>query len=257
MPEWLFYTMGYVMVFLFGIVIGSFLNVCIFREPKQENLLANSHCMHCGYQLCWYDLVPLFSFMILRGRCRKCNTRLSLQYPLVEGLNGALYVIVFLANGWNLTSIVYCLLTSALIVLSVIDWRTKRIPDKLNGAILVLGILATLLDLANWKDHLIGMVCVSTVLWLIYFISVGRAMGGGDAKLMTGAGLVLGAFPIILALIIGCIVGSVIHTTLVIAFHADRKLAFGPYLAFGIWFSMLFGEPVIQWYLAICGLTMP
>lgn len=254
MPEGFFDALGYVAVFLFGIVIGSFLNVWIFREPKKETLLANSHCMHCGYELRWYDLIPLFSYMMLRGRCRKCNTRLSLQYPLVEGLNGALYVIVFLANGWNLTSIVYCLLTSALIVVSVIDWRTKRIPNQLNYFILVLGIFATLLDLSHWKDHLIGMVCVSVVLWLIFLLSVGRAMGGGDAKLMTGAGLVLGAMPIALALIIGCIAGSVIHTIRVVAFHADRKLAFGPYLAFGIWFSMLFGDPVISWYLGLLGI---
>lgn len=257
MPEWLFETMGYVILFLFGIVIGSFLNVCILREPKKETLLANSHCMHCGYELRWYDLIPLFSYMMLKGRCRKCNTRLSLQYPLVEGLNGALYVIVFLANGWNLTSIVYCLLTSALIVVSVIDWRTKRIPNKVNYVILVLGIFATLLDLSNLWDHLIGMVCVSAVLWLIFLLSVGRAMGGGDAKLMTGAGLVIGTLPIILAFIVGCIVGSVIHTIRVAAFHADKKLAFGPYLAIGIWFSMLFGEPVIRWYFTLCGLPLP
>lgn len=257
MPEWLFTTIGYVTLFLFGLVIGSFLNVWIFREPKQETLLANSHCMHCGYELRWYDLVPLFSFMILKGRCRKCNTRLSLQYPLVEGLNGALYVIVFLANGWNLTSVVYCLLTSALIVVSVIDWRTKRIPNKVNYLILVLGIFVTLLDLSNWQDHLIGMVCVSAVLWMIFLLSVGRAMGGGDAKLMTGAGLALGTLPIILAFIVGCVAGSIIHSVRVFAFHADRKLAFGPYLAFGIWFSMLFGKPVIQWYLELCGLAVP
>lgn len=254
MPEWFFSTLGYVTVFFFGIVIGSFLNVWIFREPKKETLLANSHCMHCGYELRWYDLIPLFSYILLRGRCRKCNTRLSLQYPLVEGLNGALYVIVFLANGWNLTSIVYCLLTSALIVVSVIDWRTKRIPNQLNYFILVLGIFATLLDLPHLRDHLIGMLCVSVILWLIYLVSVGRAMGGGDAKLMTGAGLVLGAMPIILAFIIGCIAGSVIHSIRVAAFHADKKLAFGPYLAFGIWFSMLFGNPVIQWYLGLLGI---
>ncbi|MDO4167139.1 MAG: prepilin peptidase [Eubacteriales bacterium] len=254
MPEWFYMLLGYIVVFLFGIIIGSFLNVCIFREPKQESLLANSHCMHCGYELRWYDLVPLFSYLILRGRCRKCHTKISLQYPLVEGLNGALYVIVFLANGWNLTSIVYCLLTSALIVLSVIDWRTTRIPDKVNVVILLLGIFATLLDLSNWRDHLIGMVCVSAVLWIIFLVSVGRAMGGGDAKLMTGAGLALGALPILFAFIIGCVVGSVIHVGRMLISHADKKLAFGPYLAFGIWFSMLFGAPIIEWYLRMCGL---
>ena len=159
----------YIFVFLFGIVIGSFLNVCIYRIPLKESIVfPHSHCMTCGYRLRWYDLVPLFSFLFLRGRCRKCHTKLSLQYPLVEGMNGALYVIVFLANGWNYMSVVYCLLTSALIVLSVLDFRTMEIADGINLFILLLGIAATLLDLHVWKDHVIGMFSVSVFLLVIY-----------------------------------------------------------------------------------------
>ena len=139
MPVWCAYLVLYICVFMFGIVIGSFLNVCIYRYPKKESLLKGSHCMECGYHLRWYDLIPLFSFLILRGRCRKCHAKLSLQYPLVEGMNGALYVIVFLANGFNVMSVIYCLLTSALIVLSIIDFRQYIIPDKVNIVILVLG----------------------------------------------------------------------------------------------------------------------
>ena len=186
-------TLLYIFVFLFGIVIGSFLNVCIYRIPLKESIVfPHSHCMTCGYQLRWYDLVPLFSFLFLRGRCRKCHTKLSLQYPLVEGMNGALYVIVFLANGWNYMSVVYCLLTSALIVLSVLDFRTMEIADGINLFILLLGIAATLLDLHAWKDHVIGMFSVSVFLLVIYLITVGRGIGGGDIKLMFGAGLLLG-----------------------------------------------------------------
>ena len=168
MPVWCAYLILYICVFLFGIVIGSFLNVCIYRYPKKESLLKGSHCMECGYHLRWYDLIPLFSFLILRGRCRKCHAKLSLQYPLVEGMNGALYVIVFLANGLNYVSVVYCLLTSALIVLSVLDFRTMEIADGINLFILLLGIAATLLDLHAWKDHVIGMFSVSVFLLVIY-----------------------------------------------------------------------------------------
>lgn len=101
MSETVILILGYVMIFLFGIVIGSFLNVCIYRQPKDESILKGSHCMTCGYELRWYDLIPLLSFLMLKGRCRKCGTKLSLQYPLVEGVNGILYVIIFLANGWE------------------------------------------------------------------------------------------------------------------------------------------------------------
>ena len=183
----------YIFVFLFGIVIGSFLNVCIYRIPLKESIVfPHSHCMTCGYQLRWYDLVPLFSFLFLRGRCRKCHTKLSLQYPLVEGMNGALYVIVFLANGWNYMSVVYCLLTSALIVLSIIDFRQYIIPDKVNIVILVLGIIATIVDRPQWKEHVIGFFSVSVILLIIYLVTVGRGIGGGDVKLMAVAGLVIG-----------------------------------------------------------------
>lgn len=254
MPEWCAYLIFYVFVFLFGIVIGSFLNVCIYRYPKQESLMKGSHCMRCGYRLRWYDLVPLFSYLILRGRCRKCHTKLSLQYPLVEGMNGALYVIVFLANGINSISIVYCLLTSALIVLSVIDFRTFIIPDKVNLVILVLGIFAILLDREHWKEHLIGFFSVSVLLLFIYLVTVGRGIGGGDIKLMATAGLVVGWKANVLAFLIGCILGSVIHVIRMKVSKVEHTLALGPYLAAGIWIAMLFGDPVIDWYMQLCGL---
>ena len=254
MPEIVLYITCYIFVFLFGIVIGSFLNVCIFRIPKKESIvLPHSHCMTCGYQLQWYDLVPLFSFLFLRGRCRKCHTQLSLQYPLVEGLNGALYVIVFLANGWNMTSVVYCLLTSALIVLSVIDFRTMEIPDGINLFIFLLGVAATVLDLANWKEHVIGMVSVSGFLLVIYLVTVGRGIGGGDLKLMAGAGLLLGVKEVVLAFLLGCILGSVIHLIRMKVSGAEHKLALGPYLSMGIWLTMLWGQGIIGWYFHLLG----
>ena len=95
--------------------------------------------MQCGYQLAWYDLIPLFSYVFLGGKCRKCKKHISLQYPLVEALNGVLYVLIFLVNGWSIDSVIYCLLASALITLSVIDFRTYEIPIGINYFILTLG----------------------------------------------------------------------------------------------------------------------
>lgn len=247
-------TLMYIFVFLFGIIIGSFLNVCIYRIPKKESVVfPHSHCMSCGYQLQWYDLVPLFSFLFLRGRCRKCHTKLSLQYPLVEGLNGALYLIVFLANGWNLLSVLYCLLTSALIVLSVIDFRTMEIPNGINVFIFLLGMAATVLDRADWRNHVIGMVAVSGFLLFIYLITVGRGIGGGDIKLMAGAGLLLGWKAAILAFFLGCILGSVIHVIRMKVSNAEHRLAMGPYLSMGIWLTAMWGQFVIEWYFGLLG----
>jgi len=110
----------YIVVFVYGITIGSFLNVLIYRIPKKENIaIVRSHCMKCGYQLKWYDLVPLFSWLTLGGRCRKCKEKISVQYPLIEALNGVLYMIVFYYYGLSIDSLLYCLLFSALLALSV------------------------------------------------------------------------------------------------------------------------------------------
>lgn len=123
----------YVIVFLFGVTIGSFLNVCIYRIPNEESIAGKrSHCMNCEYQLKWYDLVPLFSYLQLGGKCRQCKTRISKQYPLVELTNGLLYVMILLVSGFRLETLIYCLVTSALLVLSIIDLRTYEIPFGIN-----------------------------------------------------------------------------------------------------------------------------
>ena len=123
----------YIVVFLYGIVIGSFLNVCIYRIPKGEDIVkTNSHCMVCGKQLKWYDLFPVISFLMLRGRCRYCGTKLSWQYPLIESLNGILYCLVIAVKGVNINSMIYCLFVSALLTLSIIDFRTFEIPIGIN-----------------------------------------------------------------------------------------------------------------------------
>ncbi len=240
----------YIVIFLFGIVIGSFLNVCIFRIPKHETVVTErSHCMKCGYQLSWYDMVPVFSWLFLRGRCRKCKEPISPQYPIVEAANGFLYVLVFAVNGFSLQSILYCLLMSALLVLSVIDWRTYEIPIGINIFILCLGIMQVILDHTNWMDYAIGFLCVSIVLELLLLFSKGRAIGGGDVKLMAAAGLLLGWKKIILAFLLGCIIGSVIHLLRMKLSKADHVLAMGPYLSVGIAIAVLWGDALIRWYL--------
>ncbi len=235
---------------IYGVLIGSFLNVCIYRIPeKQSVVVVRSHCMSCGKQIKWYDLVPLVSFLILRGKCRYCKAKLSWQYPAVEALNGILYGIIVLVNGFNVTSILYCLATSALLALSIIDWRTYEIPPSFNIFIGILGIIRLILDLPHWYNYVIGFVSVSGFLLLIFLVTKGRGIGFGDVKLMAAAGLLLGWKLIILSLGLGCVLGSIIHITLMYVKDKDRVLAFGPYLSLGIFISMLYGEQIIEWYL--------
>lgn len=238
-------------IFLFGIVIGSFLNVCIFRIPKKEDIVKmSSHCMSCGYHLKWYDMVPIFSFLALRGKCRKCGAKLSVQYPLIEAANGILYVLIVWTGGLGIESLLYCLLASALLVLSVIDFRTYEIPFGINLFILALGLIRVGTDYQNFLTYLIGLLSVSAFLAVLYYATGGRAIGGGDVKLMAACGLLLGWKLIILAFLSGCIFGAVIHVIRMRISGESHVLAMGPYLSMGVLVAALWGEKMLTWYLA-------
>lgn len=239
----------YSIIFLFGIVIGSFLNVCIFRIPKKEDIVkTSSHCMSCGYHLKWYDMIPVFSFLALRGKCRKCGAKLSVQYPLIEAANGILYVCIVWTGGLSVDSLLYCLLASALLVLSVIDFRTYEIPFGINLFILALGLVRAATDFSNILNYLAGSLAVSIVLAVLYYATGGRAIGGGDVKLMAVCGLLLGWKLIIMAFLLGCVLGAVIHVIRMKVSGEGHVLAMGPYLSMGVLIAALWGERMINWY---------
>ena len=245
----------YIIIVIFGITIGSFLNVCIYRIPLGESIVtAPSHCMTCGRKLKWYDMVPVFSWLVLGGKCRNCKSKISVQYPIIEGVNGILYVVICAVNGLEWSSMIYCFMASALLVLSIIDWRTYEIPFGINVFLFVLGIAMTILDRENLVEHLIGMICVSGLLGILYLLTGGRAIGGGDIKLMFACGLILGWKLILLAFFLGCIIGSVVHIIRMSVKKAGRMLAMGPYLSAGILLAALWGNAWINWYLSLLGL---
>lgn len=245
----------HIIIFIFGITIGSFLNVCIYRIPLGESIVtAPSHCMTCGRKLKWYDMVPVFSWLVLGGKCRNCKSKISVQYPIIEGVNGILYVMICAVNGLEWSSVIYCFMASALLVLSIIDWRTYEIPFGINVFLFVLGIAMTILDRGNLVEHLIGMICVSVLLGILYLLTGGRAIGGGDIKLMFACGLILGWKLILLAFFLGCIIGSVVHIIRMSVKKAGRMLAMGPYLSAGIFLAALWGNAWINWYLSLLGL---
>jgi leader peptidase (prepilin peptidase)/N-methyltransferase len=198
-------------------------------------------------------LIPIFSFIQLKGKCRKCKESISLQYPLVEALNGILYVWIAIMYVNNpdlnlLTAVLYCLLTSALIVISVVDMRTYIILPQLNIFILILGLINLVFNLGEWYTYVIGFFAISTFILILVLLN---AMGDGDMKLMAVSGLLLGWKLIVLSFFIGCIVGTVVHLWLMIFKKKGRQLPFGPYLSVGIFLAMLYGEKWIEWYLRI------
>lgn len=246
----LIYIPLYIFVFLYGIVIGSFVNVCICRIPKGEDIVkTSSHCMNCGHNLTWYDLFPVFSFLALKGKCRYCGTKLSIQYPVIEIINGMLYCLIVGVKGVNLNSMMYCLLASALLTLSVIDVRTLEIPVGINLFLLVLGMLHVMVNIHEILDYGLGFLSVSLGLFVLYQASKGKGIGGGDIKLMAVSGLFLGIKGNVLAFILACILGSVLHILRMKITKADHVLAFGPYLALGIMISLLWGDAILNWYM--------
>ncbi len=245
---------------LFGALIGSFLNVLIFRIPKKEEFVKTpSHCMTCGHRLAWYDLFPLIGWLSLGGKCRYCKTRLSVQYPLVEGANAICWFAVFAwylpADGVELIPLLHALLLammcSALLALSVIDFRTYEIPVGFNIFIGCLGLIRLLTDLSSWLDSLIGLFCISIPLLLIFLVSKGRAIGGGDVKLMAACGFLIGWQKICFAFLVGCILGSLIHTIRMKHSNADHVLAMGPYLSLGVLLSLFLCDPFVEWYISL------
>ena len=250
------YYVYIVLTFIYGVLIGSFLNVCIYRIPKGENIaIVRSHCMTCNHQLKWYDNIPLFSWLILlRGKCRYCKAPISPQYPIIEASNGILWLLVAIVKGISVDSLLYALLFSALLTLSVIDFRTYEIPAGINIFILTLGLIMTVLNYTEWLDHVIGFLAVSIPLYIIIIVTDGRGIGGGDMKLMATAGLLIGWKLIILAFALGCIIGAPIHILRMKIAKADRVLAMGPYLSIGIMITVLWGESIIRWYLGVAGI---
>lgn len=168
----------YAIIFLYGLLIGSFLNVCIYRIPNKDNIVVSrSHCMHCNQPIKWYDLIPVFSFLILGGRCRSCKAKISIQYPLIEFLNGLVYVLVFYINDFTWQSVLRCFIISSLIVVIMINYRTETVPIGIIIFDAILAFIFVGLKMYNSMnyylvlEHAIGAVLGACVLFLIFLIS--------------------------------------------------------------------------------------
>lgn len=244
-----------ILIFLLGLCVGSFCNVLIYRIPlKEEFVRKPSHCMSCGHALKWFELIPLLSWLLQKGKCRACGVKLSAQYPVVEALNGLMWLATaLLFRGDWLTVALYCILFSMLLVLSVIDWRTFTIPNGINLVIFLLGVVRLATDPGNWLLYLMGMLSVGLAFLLLHIGTGGNGLGMGDVKLVAAAGLLLGWQKMLLAVLAGSLAGAVIHM-LRMRRGAGRRLAFGPYLAAGIWLSALVGGQLITAYLSLFGL---
>ena len=247
--------------FVFGMVVGSFLNVCICRMPKDESIVSPpSHCPHCSYQIRWYDNIPVVSYLLLRGKCRGCGARISIQYPLVELLNGVLTLLLFLHFGPTLAFAALLLFCSALVVITFIDIEHQIIPDEISLPGIVLGfVLSFFLKGHTWLNSLLGILAGGGSLLLVAYsyqrLTGKEGMGGGDIKLLAMMGAFLGWKAVPFIIFTGSLIGSVIGVSIMLFQKKDSKMAipFGPYLAFGAVLYIFYGKPLIRWYLGLSG----
>lgn len=245
--------MIYVLVLIIGLLFGSFLNVCIYRIPRMEDIVYTpSHCMQCQKRIQWYDLFPVLSWVILRGKCRYCKTKVSIQYPIIELINGLAYVGIYMLTGLTVQTLVLFILFSTSLVITMIDYRFQIIPNGIVIFLGVVGLLNLILFTHQYVNSIIGFFAISVPLWVIHIVTGGN-MGMGDVKLMAVCGLILGWQNIILALMIGSIAGSVIGLSLIAMKKMTRKqqIPFGPYLCLGIMIAALFGDVIIDAYLRV------
>ncbi len=237
-------------VFILGLVIGSYLNVCIYRIPRSLSTAAGrSRCTACGNIIRWYDLMPVISYVLLGGKCRNCGERISPRYIFVELLTAVCFTASFLTFGFHPKALLACAVLAVLIVAAFIDAEHKVIPDRLVAVLFVLGIIHVFISGEGYLSHIIGLFAVSVPFLLIALLTGG--MGGGDIKLMAAAGLFLGWKSAVLSVIIGSAAGAVYAVYLLLAKRAGRKseVPFGPFLSLGIGLSVLFGRQIIDLYL--------
>lgn len=290
----------YVILFMVGIAVGSFLNVLTLRfNPKEKerglfkNIYGRSHCPNCSKVLGWYELIPLFSFLIQLGKCRSCGTKLTRQYPIVEFLGGLIFISVpyNLLPTHSLSPIPYLLISIwilvflALLTMSVIDFHHRIIPDSINVFIGILGaalvgyryfFLSPVKELGGGSflggyalmfpfgdnfplNNFIGFIFGLGFLGALFVISGGRGMGLGDVKLAAALGLLMGWPDIALALILAFITGAVLSLALIFAKRKSMKdfVPFGPFIALGVVLVFFFGNEMLNLYFRFFSLILP
>ncbi len=241
---------------LLGALIGSFLNVCIYRLPRQESIVwPGSHCPRCAQPIAWYDNIPILSYLALAGRCRHCTAPISFRYPLVELLNAAGYVGVVWIFGLNGIAVTYGLLYSALLVAAGTDLSHKIIPNALTFPGIILGLVcATTILPLGFLGSVLGVFVGGGILWVLAWASpylFGKeGMGGGDIKLMAMIGAFLGWKPALITIMIGSLLGSLVGVTLIAVQLIKREeyIPFGPFLVCGALVALFFGQPILDWY---------
>ena len=250
-----------VVVTLFGLCIGSFLNVCIYRIPQAKSILyPGSTCGSCGAPVRFYDNIPVLSYLILGGKCRSCKTPFSFRYPMVELLTGLMALAITLKYGFSFESLIYFVFICSLLVITFIDIDHQIIPDILSlPGIPICFLAAFALPTTSYTGTLINSLLgilvgggtLFMVGWLYMLATKKEGMGGGDIKLLAMIGALIGWKGILFTVMVSSAVGSIVGIAVMARMKKDMKLAipFGPFLSIGAISYIFFGKKLIYWYL--------
>lgn len=272
----------YIITFIFGLLVGSFINVVIHRLPKMlerawhreccallnledeqstdqndrfDLIIPRSRCPACGHKISAWENIPVISYLILRGKCLECKSAISLRYPIIELLSAVMVCVVAIHYGWSLQTLPAMLLTWALISLSFIDYDTQLLPDDITLPFLWLGIICNIFGLfTDIYSSLFGAIFGYLSLWSIYiifkYLTGKEGMGYGDFKLLSMLGAWLGWQMLPLVIILSSFVGAVIGVGLILFRNHEKNqpIPFGPYLALAGWIALIAGSDIIHAY---------
>lgn len=251
------YGIEIILIFILGLIVGSFSNVCIYRIPRNESIIfPASHCPKCRSNISLKDNIPLISYILLKGRCRNCKSKISIRYPVVELLTGLIYLIIYLIYGLSIQSLIYIILSSALIIIAFIDLNEQIVPDVISLPGIVIGfIISFFVSYISFINSALGVIVGGGIILVIGLagsvIFKKEAMGGGDVKLAAMIGAFLGWRYIIISLFLGFFLGAVVGIILILSKIKNREdtVPFGPFIALGSMITLLWGEKIIFWYI--------
>jgi len=250
-----------IFIFLMGLCIGSFLNVCIYRLPASKSIVhPRSMCPNCDTLISWYDNIPIFSYLLLMGRCRHCRIQFSARYPIVELLGGLFALGVFMKFGLSFETLIYYLFIATLLVVTFIDIDHRIIPDVISlPGIPIFFAASFALPAITYKDSLLGILIgggsLFLVAWLYSLLTKKEGMGGGDIKLLAMMGAIVGWQGVLFTIFVASLVGTLAGLAVMLKSRQGTKLAvpFGPFLSIGAITYIFFGTQLIIWYFNILG----
>lgn len=245
---------------LFGLIIGSFLNVCIYRIPRHENIaFPASHCTTCGHSLSALDLIPVLSYIFLCGKCRYCKSKISPRYMLVEIIHSLLYMIVIAHFGHTIETIIYCFLSSIMLVLTMIDLEHMILPTKIIIFGAIIGVIFRATQFILYKDYTVlidsilaaGIGCASfcTIFYVSKALLKREGMGFGDIRYIAMIGIFLSPKLLLVTMLLSAVIGSIYGLVQLYALKESREFPYGPFISIASFLSVLIGDEIVHWYI--------